>query len=315
MPTAERQPVSQNGLLHSNGQKALVAPVLYLSSEQAGWEGVRAEAFHEPDEFEGWNAEPRANADIALILFRGGGMRLEQRCSDGPWRGGKVQQGDLLLRAEGEEPYEVRWKSFSEQPTRTLHVHLKQELLRRVSEEVADYDGAKVSLRSRPGFQDPLLSQIGFALWQELEEPSSAGKLYAQTAAQMLAVHLLRRYAAVGKGWEESGRGLTRPQMQRVADFVQAHLEQEISLEELAGQAGFSIYHFARLFRETTGESPHQFVVRQRIERAQTLLKKGEMALAQVALEVGFANQSHLTRVFKRQVGVTPRAYRQEWRD
>jgi AraC family transcriptional regulator len=85
-----------------------------------------------------------------------------------------------------------------------------------------------------------------------------------------------------------------------------------LSLESLAQQTGFSPYHFARLFRQTTGESPHHFVLRQRIERAQCLLKQRDLPLAVVALESGFANQSHFTQVFKRHLGLTPRAYRQD---
>jgi len=98
--------------------------------------------------------------------------------------------------------------------------------------------------------------------------------------------------------------------MRRVVDFVQAHLDQDLSLEALAQQTSFSPYYFARLFRQTTGESPHQFVLRQRIERARRLLKETDIPLAHVAIESGFANQSHLTRAFKQQYGLTPRAYR-----
>ncbi|MBA2679458.1 MAG: helix-turn-helix transcriptional regulator, partial [Ktedonobacteraceae bacterium] len=83
-------------------------------------------------------------------------------------------------------------------------------------------------------------------------------------------------------------------------------------LEALAQQADFSPYHFARLFRRTTGESPHQFVLRQRVEAAQRLLKETRAPLASIALECGFANQSHLTRIFKRHLSLTPRAYRQD---
>jgi AraC family transcriptional regulator len=79
----------------------------------------------------------------------------------------------------------------------------------------------------------------------------------------------------------------------------------------LAQQIGFSPYHFARLFRRTTGESPHQFVMRQRVEHAQRLLMQRDAPLAAVALACGFANQSHFTQSFKRQIGLTPRAYRQ----
>ena len=93
---------------------------------------------------------------------------------------------------------------------------------------------------------------------------------------------------------------------------MRAHLSQDLSLDVLAQQIGFSPYHFARLFRQTLGESPHQFVLRQRIERAQHLLKEADVPLAHIALECGFANQSHLSLVFKRLLGLTPRAYRQD---
>jgi len=177
---------------------------------------------------------------------------------------------------------------------------------------VAGYDPAHLSVEEHSGLQDPLLTQIGLALWRELEQRAPAGKLYAQTAAQMLAIHLLRYYTSVGGAIEEPLQGLTHQQMRRVMDFVQAHLSQELSLEALAQQIGLSPYHFARLFRQTTGESPHQFVLRQRIERAQRLLKERDVSLALVAVESGFANQSHLTQAFKQHLGLTPRAYRQD---
>jgi AraC family transcriptional regulator len=153
--------------------------------------------------------------------------------------------------------------------------------------------------------------QICFALWRELEERSPIGKLYGQTAAQMLSIHLLRHYTSVGEAVKEPSQRLTHQQIKRVIDFVQAHPDQDLSLEMLAQQTGFSPYYFARMFRQTMGESPHQFVLRQRIEQAQHLLKKKDMPLAQIAIESGFANQSHFTQVFKRYLGLTPQVYRQ----
>ncbi len=287
-----------------------VSPLLYLSSSQAGWEGLVAQAFHEPMELEGWISP--AMSDISLILFTGGAMRMAQRRANGPWKALYVRSGDLILRPGTGTFYEVRWKSLSSVPTQTLHLRLSKDLLSRTASEVAGYDPTHLSLEERSGFQDPLLTQISFALWRELEHGSPAGKLYAQTAAQMLAVHLLRHYTAGGGAIEEPSQGLTHQQMRRVMDFVQTHLSQDLSLEVLAQQVGFSPYHFARLFRQTAGESPHQFVLRQRIERAQFLLKKKDVPLAHVALESGFANQSHLTKIFKRHIGITPRTYRQD---
>jgi AraC family transcriptional regulator len=261
-------------------------------------------------ELEGWITP--AMPDISLILFTGGAMHMEQRHVPNSWKTLYLHQGDLILRPGVGTSYEVRWKSLSSVPTQTLHLRLSKELLSRTAEQVADYDSMHLSLVERSGFQDPLLTQIGFSLWRELEQGSPAGKLYAQTAAQMLSVHLLRHYTFVGEAIKEPSQGLTPQQMRRVMDFVQAHLSQDLSLESLAQQTGFSPYHFARLFRQTTGESPHQFVMRQRVERAQCLLAKRDIPLAHVALECGFANQSHLTQIFKRHLGLTPRAYRQD---
>jgi AraC family transcriptional regulator len=298
----------QNGMAASH--PTLSAPLLYLSSADAGWEDLVAQAFHEPMELEGWMSP--ATRDISLVLFTGGNMRIERRHINGPWQMACLHQGDLILNPGANIPYEVRWKALSIVPTRTLHLHLSNALITRAAEDLAGSTAPQMSLKGRSGFHDPLLAQIGFALWHELEQQAPAGKIYAQTAAQLLAVHLLRHYTTTGNISKAPSQGLAPQQMRQVIDFVQDRLSQDLSLEDLAQQAGFSPYHFARLFRRTTGESPHQFVLRMRIERAQQLLQRRDIPLAHIAMESGFANQSHFTQVFKRYLGVTPRAYRQE---
>ena len=308
----EHRVVSQQVALSSlTGQAA--TPYLYLSSTPAGWEGLEAQAYLEPRELEGWIA-PFVPA-VSLVLFHGSGMLIEARRPNGPWSAVSVHEGDLSLRTGWAPPPEIRWKTLSGAGaiTRTLHLHLSRDLLTRTAEDVAGGDRARLTVVDRSGFQDPLLAQIGLTLWRELEQPSPAGRLYADTAAQLLAVHLLRRYTSVAGAIMEQAHGrLTPQQLQRVKDYVQAHLSHDLSLEALAQQTGFSPYHFTRLFRQTTGDSPHQFVLRQRIEQAQRLLEEPDMPLAQVALATGFAHQSHLTQHFKRQLGLTPSAYRRE---
>ena len=284
-------------------------PLLYLSSKGAGWEGLRAEAYRESTQLKRWMTPERS--DIVLLLSNGGAMHVEQRYTQGPWKAFSLHQGGLVLRPVG-IPHELCKQSLSPQPTQTLHLTLNQNLFARTAEEVAGYDPTRIPLVERFGFEDPLLAQIGFALWRELEQRAPAGNLYAQTAAQMLAIHLLRHYTTKNVSIEEPKGQLTSQQMRQVVDFVQAHLDQHLSLEELARQTGFSPYYFARLFRLTTGVSPHEFVLRQRVERAQLLLKEREVSLAQVATACGFADQSHLTQIFKRHVGLTPRAYQRD---
>src|SRR5262249_41363077 len=149
---------------------------------------------------------------------------------------------------------------------------LSREVFAQTVEEVTERDPSQLVLVERSGFRDPLLTQVALSLERELKTDAPVGKLYAETAARMLAVHLLRHYTSSGAEVmepSEPSQKLTSRQLRQVTDFIQGHLNQDLSLETLAQQTSFSTYHFARLFHQTTGESPHQFVLRQRIERAQ----------------------------------------------
>lgn len=109
-------------------------------------------------------------------------------------------------------------------------------------------------------------------------------------------------------------RGLSVSAMKRVADYVERHIDQNISLERLAAVACMSRFHFARLFRRSTGLSPMEYVKRERIELAKRLLVRGEARISIVAVEVGFFDQSHFTRVFRKLTGVPPGHYSRDTR-
>lgn len=299
-------------MVEAGDDALLTAPRLYLSSADAGWEGLIAEAFHEPPALDGWWT--RASADLTLILFAGGPLHLEQRTRAAAWAGWEIGPGDLILRPGGGLPAEVRWQSRTRTPTRTLHLHLNGHLLARTAAELTGQERALRGLRAQVGLHDPLLAQIGRAVWRELAAATPGGKLYAETAAHLLAVHLLRHYTPAGPALAESAGGLTAGQVRRVQDYIQAHLDSDLTLAALAAQTGLSPYHFARRFRTTTGTSPHQFVLRQRLAHAATLLRGGDHALAEIALASGFADQSHFTQAFKRWCGQTPSTYRREHR-
>jgi AraC family transcriptional regulator len=305
---SEKQVIPQHTSALAFETYAPTAPI--LSSVQAGWEGIIVRTYHEPTVVESVIAP--AVPDISLVMVTRGAMRFESRDVGGSWEAFTTVEGDWFLTPGGGRPYELRWSSLSSEPIQTLHVHVSTDLVARAALQLADRDPARVELVERSGFQDPLLAQMGLALRQELLAPAPVGKLYAETAAQMLAVHLLRHYLATDVAIKDVSRGLTSSQMKRIIDYIQAHLNQDLSLEALAQQIGFSAYHFARLFRQTTGESPHRFVLHKRIEAAQRLLKETDLPLAQIALEVGFPDQSHFTHAFKRRLGLTPYKYRQE---
>jgi AraC family transcriptional regulator len=284
---------------------------LYRSSTQVGWDGLGAAAYHVPRELE--SEQTPAVPDLTLVVYRGGPVHVERRQGQGSWRGGDVYQGDLVLRWGPCPASEGRIWSLSALPTQLLNLRLSRELVSRVAEEVVGVELARLELVNLVGFQDPLLSQVAFALWRELDQPAPAGNLFAQSAAQLLAVHLLRHYSgsqARRRVVPPSPCGLTERQLQRLLEFIREHLSEPLSLEALAQQVGFSPSYFARVFNQAMGASPHQFVLRARLQRAQQLLEQTELPLAQVAAACGFADQSHLTQVFKEQLGCTPRAYR-----
>nr|WP_242038700.1 AraC family transcriptional regulator [Chroococcidiopsis sp. [FACHB-1243]] len=101
--------------------------------------------------------------------------------------------------------------------------------------------------------------------------------------------------------------GLTATQLRQAIDYVQAHLDRNLSLAQIAAAISISPTYFSRLFKRATGSSPHQYVIQQRVERAKVLLKTTDLAIANIALQVGFSSQSHLTHHFKHLTGVTPK--------
>ena len=126
-----------------------------------------------------------------------------------------------------------------------------------------------------------------------------------------MAVHLIRRAARTDSAAPERRGGLPRHKLDAAIDYIEAHLNSEITLDDLAAVVHFSPYHFARLFKASTGLPPHQYVIARRIERAKRLLQGGQdLSLAQVAARVGFWDQGHFSRHFKRLVGVAPKRFR-----
>jgi AraC family transcriptional regulator len=103
---------------------------------------------------------------------------------------------------------------------------------------------------------------------------------------------------------------LSTPALALVLDYVEANHDRPTALADLAAVAGLSVFHFARVFKQSAGESPHVFVLRRRIERAKRLLSQSRLPLREIAPACGFSSQSHLTARFRKLTGVTPRGYR-----
>jgi AraC-like DNA-binding protein len=161
---------------------------------------------------------------------------------------------------------------------------------------------------------DPLLQHLALVLQAALEGKSVAGQLYAESLADALVVHFLKRYAAARPPLREVTGGLSPYKLRRTITYIQAHLAQELSLATLAAVAQTSPAHFARLFKHATGLAPHQYVIRCRMAHARRLLAATDVSLIDIGLQVGCADQSHFTVLFRTHVALTPKAFRDDAR-
>ena len=148
------------------------------------------------------------------------------------------------------------------------------------------------------------------ALKAELEAGAPSGRLFGESLATALAIRLLQRYNAFPQNIRAFTCGLPKSKLRQVTDYIHDNLNQDLPLVELAQMTGLSASRFKCLFKQSTGLSPHQYVIQQRVERAKRLLGTTALTIREVALEVGFADQSHLARLFRRIMGSTPKEYR-----
>jgi AraC family transcriptional regulator len=170
----------------------------------------------------------------------------------------------------------------------------------------------EVELRPKCRLVDPRVSSLVAAVNAERIAGFPSGKLFLDSVEQALAAALVDRYAVRRPSVPRFRGGLAPTRLRRVTELVHAKIEEELTLHEMAQCAGLSTAHFSEMFRKSTGESPRQFVLRQRVERAKEMLCAGEMRVLDVAVACGFKTQQHFARVFRRICGASPTEYRYE---
>lgn len=212
--------------------------------------------------------------------------------------------GDIVLIPRG-EPTQWEWTSSCS----IFCLFLSPPLIAASAVEALDVDPASVELRRQIYHKDPLVQQLALALLAEVQQGGIAGPLYTELVTSTLVVHLLRRYAIFPKAPAHSRARLSPQELRCVTDYINDNLGRALRLQELAGLVHMSVYHFARKFKQATGQSVHQYVIALRVAQAKRLLHEGRLTATEASGVVGFHDLSHLNRHFKRLVGLSPSHY------
>ena len=150
-------------------------------------------------------------------------------------------------------------------------------------------------------------------LWHEIQQQESQNNLlYLDSLSNVLAVNLLRNYLNVTPSVPTYEGGLSPRQLNQVLAYIDAYLENNIKLTDLSELLNISQFHFSRLFKQSLGLSPHQYVTQQRVEKAKKLLHNHDRLITDIALECGFNSHSHLTKKFRQLTGMTPKQFRNQ---
>ena len=271
-----------------------------LSSATVQWGGIALENYTTPAVFIPRHEHPQHFLHLVLR----GTVKHEVR-TKGRSQRFTSRPGTIVLLPRGTVD-EVNWAG----PTQRLAVAIHPHLLTKALDETAHE--TDVELTENWDLTDQHISALLQEMTADLAEGSPAGTIYGESLANALAVYLLKRYAARPLTPAVCKGGLPGYRLKRVIDYVANNLEESISLSQLATIVGMSPHYFSELFKQSTGCTPHSYVLVQRIERAKQRLRDPQCSVVEAGLDSGFENPSHFARVFRRLVGTTPSRFRAE---
>jgi AraC family transcriptional regulator len=265
-----------------------------------GWHGMHLELHQQPifatDEHQ-HTMHVLACGLIGSLNKIAPGMRLldDKRSQE------RRNSGDIAIIPAG-ATHSCSWDA----PAQFIVLAIEPTLLKQVGQDWVNTD----QIELRPHFMsesDPFLQSILLTLKGEAECGGMGSHLLLDSLKTALAVHLLRNYCATRPKLSSNLSGLSQVTLALVKEYINAHLHQDLKLKEIAAIAQISPYHFLRLFKQSMGITPHQYILQCRLNRAKYLLQNSELSIVEIVTQTGFCDQSHFTRYFKRLTGITPR--------
>ncbi len=291
-----QQPTAHHSLISASLLEAQSA-----SSLGRDWDGVEVD-WH--DWKGGGNASAPPHDSDTIVMRTSGKVRLTQM-RDGKTHTAMALPGNVTLHPRG---MESKW-SWTAAGAIAV-VRLPTGLLNGAAETMLRSPPASLSLANCFGRKDAFIENIINMFVYELRSPPHPSQRYiTQALSSALACHMVQRFSTQGLPVRAHAFDMHARAVQRVKDYIREHMHEPLSLDTLAAVANVSRFHFSRMFRVAAGVSAMQYLEQARMERAQELLRTGRMALAQVALLVGYDDPSYFARRFRLYVGVTPAAF------
>ncbi|MEL6461303.1 MAG: AraC family transcriptional regulator [Cyanobacteria bacterium J06621_15] len=216
----------------------------------------------------------------------------------------QIKPGQVFLVSPN-QPHALDWQQTAELTLFYLHPRF---LASAIDKEIEEYHleiDKKLSL-----INDTFIKEVGVIFRYLCNYGMTTDKLYFESLANLLAIHLLKNYLNYDSKIFKSGNKLSHKKLITVFEYIENNLDSKISLTDLATIAGTGKFYFSRLFKSSTNISPYRYVLQQRIERAKKLLRCTDMPICNIALECGFSNQSHMAKYFRMVVGTSPKKYR-----
>lgn len=223
----------------------------------------------------------------------------------------KPERAVLMPGCFSMTPANVRVQGQGSGRPQALVIYLRQANYAEVVNEMYGCDVSQAPLLPRLAVQDSSMEQLARMVAAALRDDTIQDGLYTDTLAQMIAVHLAQRHSAHSPQTRNAGvESMTKSKMRRMAEFIEANLDQDLTLGKMAAELSLNPLYLPKAFRKAFGQTPHRYVLRRRVERARELLSNTEMPIAQIALASGFCSQSHLCHSFSRHFGDSPALFR-----